>query len=96
MLTGSLCPSIFSAWADPEFFARVGIQARLSENSSDNAFSSSFFSPQLILEFYCGLSMVYFNENYKFPRFQRGSIIFKGVQHFPGGGFNFSQGGSKC
>ena len=31
------------------------------------------FSPQLILQFYSGLLMVSFKENYNFPRFQRGS-----------------------
>ena len=47
-----------------------------------------FFSPQLISQFYSGLSMVYFKENYDLPRFQ-------GVQHFAGGGggSNFFQGG---
>ena len=49
----------------------AGGPARLPENSSDNVFF--FFSPQLILHFYSGLSMVYFKENFKFPRFQRES-----------------------
>ena len=50
------------------------------------------FSPQLILQFYCGLSMVYFKENY----------ISDGVQHFSGGptfsrgGVQLFPGGSKC
>ena len=49
--------------ADPGIFARV-VQARLPENSSDNV-----FCPQL-LQFYSGLSMVYFKENYNFTRFR--------------------------
>ena len=34
--------------------------------------------------------MVYFKENYNFPRFQRGSTIFQGGG---GGGSNFFQSG---
>ena len=52
--------------ADPGIFARM-VQARLPENSSDNG----FFCPQL-LQFYSGLSMVYFKENYNFTRFRGG------------------------
>ena len=48
-----------------------------------------FFGPQLILQFYSGLSIVYFKENHSFPRFQRGSNIFQGR----GGGLSFSRGG---
>ena len=57
----------------------------------------TFFSPQLILQFYSGLSMVYFKENYNFPRFQRGSNIFQGggVQHFPGERVHFFLGGGR-
>ena len=62
--------------ADPGIFARV-VQARLPENSSDNSFC--LFCPQLS-QFYSGLSMVYFKENYNFTRFRRG------VQPIPGGG----------
>ena len=45
--------------------------------------------------------MVYFNENYIFPRFQRGSNIFQGggggsIIFQGGGGPTFSRGGSKC
>ena len=54
--------------ADPGIFARVA-QARLPENSSDNVFC--LFCPQL-LQFYSGLSMVYFKENYNFTRFRGG------------------------
>ena len=54
--------------ADPGIFARV-VQARLPENSSDNGFC--LFCPQL-LQFYSGLSMVYFKENYNFTRFRGG------------------------
>ena len=64
-------------WADPGIFARV-VQARLPENSSDTVFC--FFCPQ-ILQFYSGLSMVYFKENYNFTRF-RGEWD----QPIPGGG----------
>ena len=54
--------------ADPGIFARV-VQARLPENSSDNVFC--LLCPQL-LQFYSGLSMVYFKENYNFTRFRGG------------------------
>ena len=36
----------------------------------------SFFSPQLILQFYIGLSIVYL-KNYNFPGFQRGPNNFQ-------------------
>ena len=62
-----------------------GVPGPTARNSSDNVFF------QLILQFYNGLSMVYYKENYDFPRFQRGSNIFQGVEHFPGGS-NFFQG----
>ena len=65
--------------ADPGFFARV-VQARLPENSSDNVFC--LFCPQL-LQFYSGLSMVYFKENYNFTRFRGGGG--GRVQPIPGG-----------
>ena len=58
-------------------FCRM-VQARLPENSSDNGFC--LFCPQL-LQFYSGLSMVYFKENYNFTRFRGGG----GVQPIPGG-----------
>ena len=54
--------------ADPGIFARV-VQTRLPENSSDNVFC--LFCPQL-LQFYSGLSMVYFKENYNFTKFRGG------------------------
>ena len=64
--------------ADPGIFARV-VQARLPENSSVNVFC--LFCPQL-LQFYSGLSMVYFKENSNFTRFWGrgggGSNLFKG------------------
>ena len=62
--------------ANPGILPGGGVQALLPENSSDKGF-------------YSGLSMVYFKENYHFPRFQRGSNIFQGV----GGGPSFSRGG---
>ena len=65
--------------ADPGIFARV-VQAQLPENSSDNVFCP--FCPQL-LQFYSGLSMVYFKENYNFTRFRGGG----------GGGPTYSRGG---
>ena len=67
--------------ADPGIFARV-VQARLPENSSDNGFC--LFCPQL-LQFYSGLSMVYFKENYNFTSF---FLFFwgGGVQSIQGGG----------
>ena len=52
-----------------------------------------FFSPQLILHFYSGLSMVYFKENYNFPRIQRGSDIFQGWGPTFSTGSNSFQGG---
>ena len=64
--------------ADPGIFARV-VQARLPENSYDNFFC--LFCPQL-LQFYSGLSMVYFKENYNFTRFRGGG----GSNLFQGGG----------
>ena len=63
--------------ADPIIFARV-VQARLPENSSNNVFV--FFCPQL-LQFYSGLSMVYFKEIYNFTRFRGGG----GVRPIPRG-----------
>ena len=45
-----------------------------------------FFSTQLILQFNSGLSMVYFKENYNFPRFQSGPTFSRG------GGSNIFQG----
>ena len=58
-----------------------------------------FLSPQLILQFYSGLSMVCFKANYIFSKFQRGSNVFQGggCIIFQGGS-NFFQGGggSKC
>ena len=91
LLTGAYC------MRRSRNFAR-GVQARLPENSSQGFF---LFSPQPILHFYRGLSMVYFKENYKFTGFQKGSNIFQGggggqVQHFPGGSNFFQGGGSKC
>ena len=77
--------------ADPRIFARV-VQARLPENSSNNVFV--FFCPQL-LQFYSGLSMVYFKEIYNFTRFRGGGPTYsKGSNFFPGGGGGV--GGSKC
>ena len=71
-----------SLHAQNQEFAR-GVQARLPENSSDNVFYFVlFFSLQLILQFHSGLSMVYFKENYNFPRFQRGSDKFQGGSNF--------------
>ena len=63
---------------DPGIFARV-VQARLPENSYDNVFC--LFCPQL-LQFYSGLSMVHFKENYNFTRFRGGG----------GGGPTYSRG----
>ena len=71
--------------ADPRIFARV-VQARLPENSSNNVFV--FFCPQL-LQFYSGLSMVYFKEIYNFTRFRGGGggpTYSKGSNFFHGGG----------
>ena len=59
------------------------VQARLPENRSDNF----CFSPQLILQFYSGLSMVYFKENY-FSQVQRGPTFPRGFNFFQGGGLN--------
>ena len=78
--------------ADPRIFARV-VQARLPENSSNNVFVF-FFCPQL-LQFYSGLSMVYFKEIYNYTRFRGGGggpTYSKGSNFFHGGG----GGGSKC
>ena len=74
--------------ADPRIFARV-VEARLPENSSNNVFV--FFCPQL-LQFYSGLSMVYFKEIYNLLGFGGGgegggggSDLFQGVKLFPWG-----------
>ena len=75
--------------ADPRIFARV-VEAQLPENSSNNVFV--FFCPQL-LQFYSGLSMVYFKEIYNFTRFRGGGAdLFQGVKLFPWGRGR----GSKC
>ena len=60
-----------------------GVQARLPENSVDVL---TYFT--VIQRGSNGLSMVYFREDYNFPRFQSGSNIFQGVvvQLLPGGG----------
>ena len=72
--------------ANPRIFARV-VQARLPENSSNNVFV--FFCPQL-LQFYSGLSMVYFKEIYNFTRFRGGG----GVRLIPRGQtFSMGAGG---
>ena len=78
--------------ADPRILAWV-VQARLPENSSNNVFV--FFCPQL-LQFYSGLSMVYFKEIYNFTRFLGGGgpTYSKGSNFFHGGGGG--GGGSKC
>ena len=39
-----------------------------------------------ILQFYSGGPMVYFKENYCFPRYQRGSIVFQRGLNFSGMG----------
>ena len=73
-----------SACADPWIFwssSDCKITAMIT-----GVFFVCFFSPLLILQFYRGVSNVYFRENYFFPKFQRGSNIFQGVQLFPGGG----------
>ena len=77
--------------ADPIIFARV-VQARLPENSSNNVFV--FFCPQL-LQFYSGLSMVYFKEIYNFTRFRGGGGGGGGPTYSKGSNF-FHGGGSKC
>ena len=75
--------------ADPRIFARV-VQARLPENSSNNVFV--FFCPHL-LQFYSGLSMVYFKEIYNFTRF-RGEGGGEGVRPIPRGQtFSMGAGG---
>ena len=83
--------AMFSGLQIQEFRQGEGIQARLPENDSDNV----FFSPQLIIQFCSGLSMVHLKKTLKLPRFQRGSNIFQwGSNIFQGGGgSNFFQGG---
>ena len=68
-----------------EFFARGGGSMPDCQKTAPTTF---FLSPQLILQFYSGLSMVCFKANYIFSKFQRGSNVFQGgggVHHFPGG-----------
>ena len=67
----------------------MGVQAQLPENSVDVFFffkSSTYFA--VLQRGSNGLSMVYFREDYNYPRFQRGSNIFQGVvgQLLPEGG----------
>ena len=78
--------------ADPRIFARV-VEARLPENSSNNVFV--FFCPQL-LQFYSGLSMVYFKEIYNFTRFRGGGGGGGGLTYSKGSNFFHGGGGSKC
>ena len=66
--------------ADPGIFASV-VQARLPENNSDN-----IFCPQL-LQFYSGLSMVYFKENYNLTRFRGGGGLVQPISGGGGGGW---------
>ena len=67
-------------------FCQGGSRSYCQKTALTTLFFLNFF---LVLNlFYSGLSMVYFKENYNFPRFQRGSNIFQGgegVQLFPGG-----------
>ena len=75
-----------------EHFSRgrgVG-QAQRSENSLDNFFYYLFF---IYFFFFWGggggtegIEWFYYRENYTFPRIQRGSNIFQGVQLFSRGG----------
>ena len=68
---------------DPGIFARGGggggggVQAGLQETALTKLFV--FFSSQLILQLYSGLSMVSLKENYKISK------VSEGGQHFPGG-----------
>ena len=57
-----------------EFLPGGGVQARLPENS--------IF---LVLNLFYSFTMVYFKQNYNFPRFQRGSNIFQGGPTFSRG-----------
>ena len=66
-------------------FCLWGVPARLPENSSDNV----FLSPQLLLQFYSGLSMVYLKKTIIFQGLRGGPTFFRG--------FNiFQEVGSKC
>ena len=79
-----------TACADPGIFTRGGGGSR---PDCQKTALTTFFSPQLVK--YSGLSMVYFKENYNFPRFQRGSNIFQGGPTFSRG-IQLFPGGSKC
>ena len=87
---------------DPGIFARGGgggVQAGLQETALTKLFV--FFSSQLILQLYSGLSMVSLKENYKISKVSEGGPAFsRGVQHLLGGGGGvqlFPGGrGSKC
>ena len=65
-------------------------EAWLSEKGSDNVFFVVvfFFSPQLILQFYRGCSMVISKKTITFQGFRVGPTFSRG-----GGGSNFFQGG---
>ena len=49
------------------------------------AILTTFFSPQLIVQFLQRVSNGYFKENYNFPRFQRGANICQGGPTFSRG-----------
>ena len=62
----------------------VGSRSTCHKNPWQRFFSSFF----VVLHLFYRMPMVYFKENYNFPRFQRGSNIFS-----RGGGPTFSRGG---
>ena len=74
------------------FLARGGGGGGSRHDCQKTTLATFIFSPQSILQFYSGSSMVYFKENYDFQGFRGGPIFFMGIQHFLGGG----GGGSKC
>ena len=63
------------------------------KQSGQHIFFYFFCSPCLILQFTEGVQWFYYRENYSFPRIQRVSNIFQGVQLFSRGGWGGGGGG---
>ena len=81
IVCGSMCGS--------RNFVRGGGGGGSRSDSRNTALTTFFFfflhSPQFILQFTDGVQWFYYRENYTFPRIQRRSNIFQGVQLFLGG-----------
>ena len=79
-----------SAFADPGIFARVkGVQAHPTEKISDNVFVVFFFLSSTSSY----LTVLQRGSDGLFLGIISLSKVSEGVQHFPGAGSNFFQGG---